>query len=132
MVGQIKLPAMATITKRDIVNHLTAKLENPTTFEVARAVQELIDYITTCLAKGDSIALRKFGTFQVRITPPKLGRNPRKANSEVEIPARAVVRFKPGKEMKEKVAQVLPKLEGKKRAKKSTRSAVKKAAKKSK
>ena len=65
------------------------------------------------LAKGDEVALRKFGTFEVRVTPPKIGRNPRDAEKDIPIPARAIVRFKPGKELREKVAQVLPKLQAK-------------------
>ena len=118
---------MATITKRDIVNHLTEKLENPTKAEVAGMVQYVIDYITGQLAKGHEVTLRNFGTFNVRVTPQKLGRNPKRANSEVVIPARAVVRFKPGKEMKDRVAQVLPKLQA---AKAAAKPAGKPAAKK--
>jgi nucleoid DNA-binding protein len=106
---------MATITKRDIVNHVLNKLENPTRDQVTAAVQSTIDFITSSLAKGNDVALRNFGTFEVRVTPQKLGRNPKQAGSEVIIPARAVVRFKPGKEMKERVAQVLPKLQARKK-----------------
>ncbi|NRB73853.1 MAG: HU family DNA-binding protein, partial [Verrucomicrobiales bacterium] len=49
--------------------------------------------------------------FQVTKTKPKIGRNPNKPDAAVPIPARAVVKFKPGKELKEKVAKVLPELE---------------------
>lgn len=104
---------MATITKRDIVNHVTDKLEKPTQNEVMEVVQTTIDYIISSLAKGDEVALRKFGTFEVRITPPKIGRNPKDAGKDIPIPARAIVRFRPGKELREKVAQVLPKLQAK-------------------
>lgn len=101
---------MATITKRDIINHVTDKLENPTQLVVTDVVQATIDYITSALARGDKVALRKFGTFEVRYTPPKIGRNPKDAAHPVPIPARAIVRFKPSQEMKDKVAQVLPEL----------------------
>ena len=101
---------MATIKKRDIVNHITDKLENPTQQFVTEIVQATIDYITTCLARGDKVALRKFGTFEVRYAPPKVGRNPKDAALPVPIPARSIVRFKPSQEMKDKVAQVLPKI----------------------
>lgn len=104
---------MATITKRDIVNHITDKLENPTQQHVAEVVQATLDYITTALAKGDKVTLRKFGIFEVRYTPPKIGRNPRDAEKPIPIPARAIVRFRPGNELRDKVAQVLPKLEAK-------------------
>ena len=51
--------------------------------------------------------LRNFGAFQVREVAAKVGRNPKKPDIEVHIPARASVKFKPGKEMKEKVATTL-------------------------
>lgn len=102
--------AMATITKKDIVNHVTNKLENPTQQLVMDVVQATIDYITTSLARGNDVALRKFGTFEVRYTPPRIGRNPKDAARPIPIPARAIVRFRPSQEMKDKVDQVLPKL----------------------
>ena len=102
---------MATITKRDIVNHITDKLENPTQHEVAEVVQATIDCITAALARADEIALRNFGGFEVRYTPPKIGRNPRDAKTPIPIPGRAVVKFKPGKVLRDKVAQVLPRLQ---------------------
>jgi nucleoid DNA-binding protein len=101
---------MATVTKRDIIVHITNQLEKPTQEEVAVVVQATLDFLVTSLANGDEVTLRNFGTFEVKTTPQKIGRNPRKPNSEVVIPARAVARFKPGKELREKVAQVLPKL----------------------
>ena len=40
----------------------------------------------------------------------KVGRRDRDPEKEVTIPPRAVVKFRPGKEMKEKVAKLLPSL----------------------
>ena len=100
---------MATITKRDLV----IKISNETGMtqqQVFDVVQKLIDEITASLAKDDEVVLRNFGAFQVRKTKPKVGRNPNKPEAAVPIPARAVVKFKPGKEMKERVAKLLPQL----------------------
>ena len=52
--------------------------------------------------------MRNFGTFEVKVTKAKVGRNPKDPSKDVPIPPRAVVKFKPGKEMKEQVAPVLP------------------------
>lgn len=101
---------MATITKRDLV----VKLSNETGLtqqQVMSVVQGMIDSITSSLAKNDEVVLRNFGAFQVRKTQAKVGRNPNNPSVAVPIPARAVVKFKPGKELKECVAQVLPQLE---------------------
>lgn len=74
-------------------------------------MQLLLDNITTHLSQNAEVVLRNFGTFEIRVTRPKVGRNPNAPEKDVPIPARAVVKFKPGKEMKEKVSQLLPKLQ---------------------
>ncbi|MEM0897995.1 MAG: HU family DNA-binding protein [Verrucomicrobiota bacterium] len=101
---------MATVTKRD----LQIEISNDTGMtqqQVLDVVQSLIDKITHSLAKGDEVVLRNFGSFQVRETKQKIGRNPNRPGTDVVIPPRAVVKFKPGKEMKEKVAKLLPSLQ---------------------
>ncbi len=104
---------MATITKRDIVkrvcDHPDLKWELSHR-KVANVIQLTIDTIVESLANGDTVALRKFGSFHVVETMERIGRNPNDPKKEVLIPPRAMVRFRTGKEMKEKVAQVLPKL----------------------
>lgn len=101
---------MATITKRDLVIRISNKT-GLTQQEVFNVVQTFIDEVTTSLASNEDVVLRNFGAFQVAKTKPKIGRNPNKPDAAVPIPARAVVKFKPGKELKEKVAKVLPELE---------------------
>ena len=101
---------MVTITKRDLV----IKLSNETGLtqqEVFAVVQGTLDSITEELAKGNSVVMRNFGAFQVREVKGKIGRNPKDPSKDVPIPPRAVVKFKPGKEMKEKVARILPTLQ---------------------
>jgi nucleoid DNA-binding protein len=104
---------MATITKREIVKRVCDHPDldwEPSHREIAKVIQVAIDTIIDSLANGDTVALRRFGSFQVHETKKKVGRNPKEPKKVVVIPPRAAVRFKPGKEMKEKVAQVLPKL----------------------
>jgi nucleoid DNA-binding protein len=75
--------------------------------DVHEIIQALINEITDGLAQGDTIMLRNFGNFHVREIAAKIGRNPKEPDMEVHIPARASVKFRPGKEMKEKVASIL-------------------------
>jgi len=102
---------MATITKRELVIKITDKLGAKgleiTQQDVLEVVQTLIDEITDSLSQGDTVVMRNFGAFQVREMKAKIGRNPKDPDKDVPIPARAAVKFKPGKEMKEKVATTL-------------------------
>ena len=69
-------------------------------------VQKTLDYITEALVKGETVELRNFGVFEVKLRKPRVGRNPNDPGKDVQIPARAVVKFKPGKEMREEVLRL--------------------------
>lgn len=102
---------MANITKRELVIRITDRLGLKgvaiTQQGVHEILQSLLDEITDSLAQGDDVLLRKFGAFEVREMKPKVGRNPKDPSKIIAIPARARVRFRPGKEMKDKVATTL-------------------------
>jgi len=102
---------MATITKRELAIKITDQLGlkglELTQQDVLEVVQTLIDEIIESLAQGDTVVMRNFGAFQVREMKAKIGRNPKSPGQDVVIPARAAVKFKPGKEMKEKVIATL-------------------------
>lgn len=76
--------------------------------DVAKAVERTLDEIVASLSRGEGVELRNFGVFEVRHRKPRTGRNPADPTKEFPIPARAVVRFKPGKLMKEKVVKLSP------------------------
>ena len=97
---------MATITKRDLVVRISNET-GLTQQQVFDVVQEFIEEITSSLASNDEVVLRNFGAFQVRETKAKIGRNPNKPGTEVPIPPRAIVKFRPGKELKERVAKLI-------------------------
>ena len=78
--------------------------------QVFEVIQKILDAVTSDLAQGNTVVMRNFGTFEVRQTKAKVGRNPKKPGVDVPIPPRAVVKFKPGKELKEKVALILPQI----------------------
>lgn len=99
-----------TITKRDLVVSISNQT-GLTQQEVYDVVQKFLDSVTHELAQGNPVVMRNFGAFQVREVKGKIGRNPKSPDTPVPIPPRAVVKFKPGKEMKEKVARLLPQLQ---------------------
>ena len=53
--------------------------------------------------------LRNFGVFEVKIRKARVGRNPNKPEVDVPIPARSMVKFKAGKEMRAEVLKLATK-----------------------
>src|SRR5258706_5917326 len=95
------------MTKRDLV----IRIGNETGLvqqQVLDVIQKTLDYISEAVAQGKTIELRNFGVFEVKIRKARVGRNPNAPETDVPIPARAVVTFKPGNEMRDAVLQLTP------------------------
>ncbi len=126
---------MGTLTKRDLVVQISNEtgLVQSQVFDV---VQRTLDHITDALARDENVELRNFGVLEVRLTKPRVGRNPNKPGSSFVIPARATVKFKPGKVMRERVLKLSAALKKaadgpeKKEVKKAVKKEVKKDSKK--
>jgi len=89
-------------TKRDLV----MRISNETGLiqqDVHEVIQKTLDYITESLAKGENVEFRNLGMFEVAERKQRIGRNPNKPEQVVTIPTRKVVKFKPGKIMKNQV-----------------------------
>ena len=97
-----------TLTKRDLVIRISEETGLIQT-QVFDVVQMILSHITESLAKGDKVELRNFGIFDVKIRKSRVGRNPNKPEKDVPIPARAMVKFKAGKEMRAEVLKLTPK-----------------------
>ena len=72
--------------------------------DIEYSVKVLVDTMTRSLAKGQRIEIRGFGSFDLNDRPPRVGRNP-KTGERVDVPAKYVPHFKPGKELRERVNQ---------------------------
>ena len=70
--------------------------------EVEQVVDIFFEEITQRLAEGGRVELRGFGTFSTREREARTGRNPRTGET-VDVPAKRVPYFKPGKEMRERL-----------------------------
>ena len=95
------------MTKRDLV----IRISNETSLvqqSVLEVVQKTLDYIAEAVAQGKKVELRNFGVFEVKVRKARIGRNPNAPANDVRIPPRAVVKFKPGKEMREAVLKLTP------------------------
>lgn len=67
--------------------------------EVERIVTSFFDSISKQLSQGGRVELRGFGAFSTRARTARTGRNPR-TGASVEVDAKRVPYFKPGKEMR--------------------------------
>lgn len=69
-----------------------------------KEAQEIVDgilcSIKSTLSKGTDVAIAGFGTFKVKQTKARTGRNP-KTGETIKIPAKKKVAFKPAKDLKE-------------------------------
>jgi len=97
-----------TLTKRDLVTRISGET-GLTQQQVFDVVQKTLDYIAEALSKGDKVELRNFGVFEIKVRKARVGRNPNKPENDVAIPARAMVKFKAGKEMRIEVLKLTPK-----------------------
>ena len=68
------------------------------------AVNAALDVITAALKDGDKVQLVGFGSFEVKKREARVGRNPR-TKEAIDIPETKVPVFKPGKALKDVVAQ---------------------------
>ena len=96
-----------TLTKRDLVVRISEET-GVIQEEAFKVVQATLDCMATALSKGDKIELRNFGVFEVKLRKARIGRNPNSPDTDVPIPTRSVVKFKPGKEMRAAVLKLSP------------------------
>ena len=62
------------------------------------AIDSLVDGVTKGLKKGSRVTLVGFGTFYASKRKARVGRNPQTGET-IQIKAKKVARFKPGKEL---------------------------------
>lgn len=87
------------MTKADLVETVANEAEM-TKKDAEKLVEIIFDTIIQTLNNGEKIELRGFGSFRLRQRNARQGRNP-KTGEAVNIPAKRVAYFKPGKDLKE-------------------------------
>jgi len=111
------------VTKKEIVRQLCEKANSEkllkgtlTQLATKEIVQWTFDAIIETLVADGRIELRNFGVFEVKQRKPRKARNPR-TGERVDVEAKNVVTFQPGKEMEERVRKFAKAIEpkGKKR-----------------
>lgn len=94
-----------TVTRADLCEAVYQKVGLSRT-ESADLVEMVLDEISDCLVRGESVKLSSFGSFLVRQKGERIGRNP-KTGEEVPISPRRVMVFKPSNVLKQKINEAL-------------------------
>jgi integration host factor subunit beta len=101
MLGALSCWGEAVI-RSELVQMLCDDHPDLTGKEIERVVSAFFDSITEQLQHGGRVELRGFGAFSTRERDARKGRNPRTGDA-VDVDAKRVPYFKPGKEMRERL-----------------------------
>ena len=89
------------MNKAQLIDAIAAKA-GLTKADAKKALDAFIDATSEALKGGDRVALVGFGSFSVAKRNARTGRN-HQTGKEITIPARSIVKFKPGSELSEGV-----------------------------
>ncbi len=90
------------MTKQDFIAAVAEKT-GFTKKDTETTLNAVFETISETLASGDKLQFVGFGTFEVRERAARTGRNPRKPDETIEIPASKQPVFKAGKVLKDTV-----------------------------
>lgn len=85
------------MNKTDLINAI-AEASGLTKADATKALNATTAAIVNAVKNDDKVALVGFGTFSVSERPARTGKNPR-TGEMIEIPAKKVVKFKPGADL---------------------------------
>ncbi|MCG8673485.1 MAG: HU family DNA-binding protein [Pseudomonadales bacterium] len=89
------------MNKSELIDAIAASADIPKA-QAGRALDAVIDTVTTALTENDQVVLVGFGTFSVKERAARSGRNPQ-TGQPIDIPAARIPNFKPGKALKDAV-----------------------------
>lgn len=87
------------MNKSELIDAIAASADIPKA-QASRALDAVIDSVTSALKQNDQVVLVGFGTFSVKERTARSGRNPQ-TGQPIEIPAAKIPTFKPGKALKD-------------------------------
>ncbi|WP_297818467.1 integration host factor subunit beta [uncultured Paraglaciecola sp.] len=94
------------MTKSELIERLADKMRQVPSKDVELSIKEMLEQMAQTLQKGERIEIRGFGSFSLHYRAPRVGRNP-KTGETVKLDGKYVPHFKPGKELRERVNEIL-------------------------
>ncbi|HCJ7406209.1 HU family DNA-binding protein [Pseudomonas aeruginosa] len=89
------------MNKQELINHI-AESADITKAVAGKALDAVIESVTSALKAGDTVTLVGFGSFLVKERAAREGRNPQ-TGKPVQIAAAKIPGFKPGKALKDAI-----------------------------
>lgn len=99
---------MTSLSKREIAQQLTDEFHFPLETSIA-IIDHVFGSIIESLATGRGVELRDYASFRVVEQKERVGRNPQEPGTDVRIPAHFRVKLKPGRLMREAMAELTAK-----------------------
>ena len=90
------------MTKSELIERIAATQRTCTAKDAEAAVNALLEHMAESLMDGERVEVRGFGSFSLHYRRPRTGRNP-KTGESIELAAKQVPHFRPGKELRERV-----------------------------
>lgn len=95
---------MATITKKELIDRIAEKTDQRRV-QVKKVVQQFLDLVVDELGRGNRLEFRDFGVFETKLRKARKAQNP-KTLEPVAVPAKRTVKFKVGRLMKQRLAEI--------------------------
>jgi integration host factor subunit beta len=96
--------SMATVTKKELIDRI-ADSAGHRRVQVKRVIQQFLDEIVAELGKGNRLEFRDFGVFETKLRKARKAQNP-KTLMPVAVPEKRTVKFKVGRLMKQRLAEL--------------------------
>ena len=90
------------MTKSELIERIVTHQGLLSSKDVELAIKTMLEQMSQCLATGDRIEIRGFGSFSLHYRAPRVGRN-HKTGQSVSLDGKFVPHFKPGKELRDRV-----------------------------
>lgn len=92
------------MTKTELIEALANKQSFLKKNDIDLAIDCIFEHMSEALVANQRIEIRGFGVFSLRYLAPRRGRNPF-SGEVLDLPATYSVHFKPGKELRQRVAE---------------------------
>ncbi len=100
-ISRAALMLKGRMTKNELIRELAEEFELPRV-RVNELVEAMLEKFTNVLKSGDKVQLTPFGQFRIRDRAARMARNPQ-TGEPVKVPAKRVLKFVPGKTLKDAV-----------------------------